>query len=134
MSQVRMFDSWDAAMAAMQADEDAANARLTRSQRALRDAADQTVYAVAVHYDGDLVVFHVIPPAEDAALRARGYLTGTAYSAWEPDGEHGDVHVSQVMPISRLTFVVAREEGWPNTVQDPSAYPELVGDMITVLR
>lgn len=74
---------------------------------------------------GDLVVYYEVPTAVDRPLRARGYLTGVGYSASLPQGEHGDVHVSQVMAISAATFVLAREHGWPNTVQDRDAYPEL---------
>lgn len=44
--------------------------------------------------------------------RERGFLFGRCYSVLEPEGEIGDTHVSQVMPISRETFEEFRANGW----------------------
>lgn len=44
--------------------------------------------------------------------RARGYLTGRAYSPLEPSGELGDTHVSQVYEISKTAFDEAHRANW----------------------
>ncbi len=44
--------------------------------------------------------------------RARGYLSGRAYSVIEPRGEIGDTHVANAWPISREAFEQARELDW----------------------
>lgn len=50
--------------------------------------------------------------AQDKESLARGYVFGTAYSAWEPDGELGSTHVTQMIAVPRETFDHARECGW----------------------
>lgn len=42
----------------------------------------------------------------------RGYRFARTYSAVEPDGELGDVHVSVMRKITREEFGQARENGW----------------------
>lgn len=42
----------------------------------------------------------------------RGYRHGRCYSAWEPDGEIGDTHISVMRKISREEFEAAMERGW----------------------
>lgn len=114
----------DGMFAAMSDMEDAANARLTAVQVALRDATGETVYWARAMPDEDLVIYGIVPPnaetQEGAGFdvdenRARGYLTGTAYSAAvdAERGESGDTHVSQVIAISQETFRLAQMLGWP---------------------
>lgn len=118
---VQAFDNMDEMMATMAASEDAANRGLTPGQTRLRDDNAITTYWARPLPDMDLVVYGVVQPNsafddEDfdvAENRERGYLTGEAFSAWEPTGEHGDTHVSQVIPISINLFEAAREQGWP---------------------
>lgn len=108
------FDSFDDMQAQMAAMEEAANASLTPMQISLRDTED-TVYWVRP-VDG-MVVYGETPVPEDdefRTLRARGYLTGMAYSKYEPNGEHGDTHVAQVIPVSPLLFRLARLRHWPD--------------------
>lgn len=51
--------------------------------------------------------------------RARGYLYGECFSVVEPDGELGDTHASQVLPISPEAFAEARDGGWDLAGLDP---------------
>jgi hypothetical protein len=98
------------------------SAGLTPGQIRLRDNTGETVYFASAKPDLDLVIYGVVPPNADVQVdagfdvdenRARGYLTGTAYSAWCDYGESGDTHVSQVITISRETFDLARALDWP---------------------
>jgi hypothetical protein len=68
------------------------------------------------------VIYGTTPPVAETQVgagfdvadnRSRGYLTGTAFSAWEPDGEGGDTHVSVAIPISRTVFLLAKVLDWP---------------------
>jgi len=104
-------DSLDDMFAEMARAEDAANARITPAQEALRDDHTATRYFARAVYD--IVVYGEVPPASDPDLRARGYLTGTAYSIACPEGESGDTHVSVCIPIGRPVFEMAREHDWP---------------------
>ena len=122
MSDVQGFDTMDGMFAAMQEMEDAANASLTAVQVALRDSGEQTVYWCRAIPEWDLVIYGIVPPNAETQKgadfdvnenRARGYLTGTAYSAAAEHGESGDTHVSQVIAISDETFGLARTLGWP---------------------
>lgn len=114
---IQSFDSLDDMYAAMEKAENAANDSLLRGQVALRDRMEETVYWVQAVPSMDLIVYGETPAAEDTDLRSRGYLTGMAYSAWEPQGEHGDTHVSQVMPVSKILFDRAKSEGFPTISQ-----------------
>lgn len=122
--EIQSFDSFDDMLAAMAAAEDTANSHLLPAQVALRDRANETVYWVHPVPEHDLIVYGRTPPAEDADLRGRGYLTGMAYSAWEPEGEGGDTHVSQVIPVPPALFTLAQAAGWP-TFSNLSEYPLL---------
>jgi len=110
------------AFAEMEAAEASANADLTAVQVALRDSTEQTVYWVRAIPDWDLVIYGIVPPNAETQKgadfnvdenRARGYLTGTAYSAATERGESGDTHVSQVIAVSEETFRLAEMLGWP---------------------
>lgn len=118
------FDSLDDMYAAMEKAEDAANESLLRGQVALRDRMTETVYWVQAVPAMDLIVYGETPPATDTDLRSRGYLTGMAYSAWEPEGEPGDTHVAVVMPVSKTLFDRAKAEGFP-TLSQLSEHPAL---------
>jgi len=122
MSHVQGFDSMDEMFEVMQAAEDEANASLTPVQVALRDQTEDTVYWVRAIPDWDLVIYGIVPPNAETQKgadfnvnenRARGYLTGTAYSAAGENGEPGDTHVSQVIAVSEETFRLAQMLGWP---------------------
>jgi hypothetical protein len=113
----------DEMMATMAAAEDEANRHLTPGQIRLRDNVDQVNYWAQVVLDWDMVIYAETPTVATIAEgsdfdvkdnRERGYLTGTAYSTAEPDGEFGDTHVSQVIPIDKDTFDLARLLGWPS--------------------
>lgn len=126
------LDGMFAAMADM---EDAANARLTPGQIRLRDNTTETVYWARAMPDWDLVIYGVVPPNAETQKgagfdvnenRARGYLTGVAYSsAVGVDGEPGDTHVADVIPIAAETFEVARMLGFPDWtgLRDPANMP-----------
>lgn len=120
---VESFDSTEDAFAAMDAAEDAANSRLTPGQIRLRDDVEHVRYWVQAIPEYDLVIYGKVPPIAEvqpgagfdvAENRQRGYLTGTAFSNVEPTGEHGDTHVSQVVPITPTEFVLAQRLGWPD--------------------
>jgi hypothetical protein len=119
---VQGFDSLDEMFAAMAASEDIANLRITPGQARLRDATTETVYWAQAVPEYDLVIYGKTPPNAETQKgagfdvddnRERGYLTGIAYSADLEDGEPGDTHVSQVIPISLHTFTVAEALDWP---------------------
>ena len=121
---VQGFGSMDEAFAAMEAAEAAANERLTPGQVRLRDAVTETVYWAKAIPEWDLVIYGEVPPnavtQEGADFdvdenRARGYLTGIAYSAAVGEnGEPGDTHVSEVIAISAETFGLAKSLGFPD--------------------
>lgn len=121
---VQGFDDMDAMFAAMNAAEDAANDGLLPAQVAIRDAVEERVYWVRAIAAYDLVIYGEVPPSAETQKRAdfdvaenrqRGYLTGVAYSAAVgEDGEPGDTHVSQVIPIDAETFTMARGLGFPD--------------------
>jgi hypothetical protein len=122
MTYVEGFDNVDDMLAKMGAAEDAANSRLTPGQINLRDDVEHTRYWAQALPDFDLVVFGKTPPIAEiqpeagfdvAENRARGYLTGKAYSADCLHGEHGDTHVSQVVPITDRVFALATLLGFP---------------------
>lgn len=122
MTGVQGFDSMEEAFAAMGEAEDSANAALLPGQIALRDDVAVTRYWAQPVPEQDEVVYGETPPIDQMrepgfdvdSNRARGYLTGTCWSGYEDRPDHHDVHVSQVVPISRETFEVARDLGWPN--------------------
>jgi hypothetical protein len=122
MSHVEGFDSMDEMFAVMAAREDQANMSLLPGQVRLRDDAENETFWAQPLPDLDLVIYGVAQPnfvvqrsadfdAEEN--RERGYLTGTAYSA-ASEGEYGDTHVSQVIPITRIIFRLAQELDWPD--------------------
>ncbi len=122
MSDVEGFDSLDAMFAAMAAHEDNANRNMLPGQIRLRDDNENETFWAQPVPEHDLVIYGVAQPnfvvqrsAEfDAAdNRERGYLTGTAYSA-ASEGEYGDTHVSQVIPITRTIFRLAQMLDWPD--------------------
>jgi hypothetical protein len=122
MSHVQGFDSMDEMQAAMAASEDRANAGLLPGQIRLRDDVTHTRHWAQVVPDWDLIVYGATPPIASFVEpgfdiednRERGYLTGIAFSSVEPDGESGDTHVSQVVPIDVETFDLAHDSGWPS--------------------
>jgi hypothetical protein len=121
MSHVQGFDSMDEMQAAMAASEDRANAGLLPGQIRLRDAVTETNHWAQVVPDWDLIVYGVTPPIASFSEegfdvednRERGYLTGVAFSSIEQDGEIGDTHVSQVIPIDAETFEIAQGARFP---------------------
>lgn len=113
---IQAFDSMDDAFAAMGKAEDAANARLLPGQITLRDAVTEVGYWAQAVPEWDMIIYGNTPPTAETqtgagfdvdANRARGYLTGMAYSNVEMFGEAGDTHVSQVVPIDAQTFALA---------------------------
>jgi hypothetical protein len=124
---VQGSDNLDGMFAEMAEAEDAANARLTPGQVRLRDAVDETVYFANAKPEYDLVIYGVVPPNAETQKgadfnvnenRARGYLTGIAYSsAVGEDGEPGDTHVSEVIQITEETFEAAKSLGFPDWSQ-----------------
>jgi len=129
------FNSIEEAFEAMDAAEQAANENLKPAQIELRDDVENRRYWVRAVPEWDLVIYGVawtnaeVQPGADfdaAANRARGYLTGQAYSVDTPHGEHGDTHVAQVLPIDAETFEAAKAADWPTYtgLRDPE-YVEL---------
>lgn len=124
VSHIQGFDNMDEMYAAMAAAEDAANLHLTPGQIRLRDDTDHVRYFVKVVAEWGLVIYGRVPPIAEtqasadfdvADNRERGYLTGTAFSnAVSERGEHGDTHVSEVVPITPTEFVMAERLGWPD--------------------
>jgi hypothetical protein len=122
MGEVEGFDSLDDMFATMAAHEDLANMSLTPGQVRLRDDMGHTRYWARPLPEVDLVIYgraettgRVQAEAGFDATdnRERGYLTGTGYSEAVPDGEYGDTHVSQVVPISMTVFLLAKSLDWP---------------------
>lgn len=120
---VESFDSMDDAFAAMETAERAANDRLTPGQIRLRDDVEHVRYWARAVPEWDLMIYGKTPPIVEvqheagfdvAENRARGYLTGTAFSTDQPDGEPGDTHVADVVPITPTEFVLAQTLGWPD--------------------
>lgn len=122
---IESFDNLDDMFKRMDDLTTAANERLTPGQVMLRDDVENTRYWAQPAPDMDLVVYGVAQPNSIVKRscdfdvdenRARGFLTGTAYSAWTggSNGEWGDTHVSQVVPINRETFEAALEAGCPS--------------------
>ncbi len=132
---VQGYSSMEEAFAEMEAAEASANAHLTAVQVALRDTTDKEVYWAQAVPEWDLVIYGVVPPNAETQKgadfdvdenRARGYLTGTAYSAAVGEnGEPGDTHVSQVIAISEETFRLAQMLGWPtfSMLREPENLP-----------
>lgn len=56
---------------------------------------------------------------------ARGYMSGTAYSVIEPEGELGDTHRYNAWPISKELFEKVREAGWQLGQMDDAGVHEL---------
>jgi len=59
--------------------------------------------------------------AEDQGLRAgyqRGWRYGRVYSPHIPEGEYGDEHVAEMIPISAAQFEAARAAGWPAEIPE----------------
>lgn len=120
---VQGFDSLEEMFAAMGAAEEVANADLLPGQVRLREDTGTTRYWAQPLPEQDEVVFGEVytlarvqsedPGFDPAENRSRGYLTGRFYSAFEPDGDPHDTHVSQVVPISAEVFAEARRLGWP---------------------
>jgi hypothetical protein len=120
--QIQSFDSYEDMLAAMFDAEAVANAGLTPGQVRLRDDVENVrCWAYPIPHL-DVVLYGKTPRIADvqtedgfnvAENRARGYLTGTVFSAVEPDGEFGDTHVSQVVPITLHAFTLAEAFGWP---------------------
>lgn len=120
---VQSFDNLDEMTAYMAAQEDMANGQLSPGQIALRDDVETTRYWVRAIPDWDLVIYGKADTVADVRAsgvdfdpvdnRERGYLTGTAYSASEPEGEYGDTHVFDVIPITDMVFRLAQGLGWP---------------------
>jgi len=123
MTHIESFDSMEDAFAAMEAHEVAANSTLSPGQIALRDDVENTRYWAQAVPDADLIIYGIAQPSflvkrsadfDVDSNRARGYVTGTAYSAAVPDGEYGDTHVSQIVPVTPDVFRLAQEKGWPD--------------------
>lgn len=118
---VTSFTSWEDAQEYLAQRIESLNDSLAPKQRAIRDTpGHQYVVALAPEGDDDLLLYGDIPPGEAdlADNRANGYLTGTWYSQWEPDGEYGDNHVAIVLfSIPPTAFKLARELGWPTVSQ-----------------
>lgn len=150
---VQSFDTFEEMQASMAAAEEAANARILPQQAALRDDDTDTRYWVRPCEEGFLI-FGVAPTYEALCeeeakysdldteegqaeyeyscqslkpRRARGYLTGVAFSVVEPTGEQGDTHVSQVCPISEQAFNEGKAAGWRMVA--PDALLALTGDL-----
>jgi hypothetical protein len=137
MADLIAFDSWDDAQRHMREVEAQLDGQLTPIQRAVKDAADVPHYwmqftsygfdifgrtfsrdeliadvkrAFAKYGGDDEELAGEIAMYDD--VRERGYLTGNAYSVACPEGELGDTHVSQIIPISEAMFESARASGW----------------------
>jgi len=68
-------------------------------------------------------------PFDYAQGRRNGYAFSRTYSAWEPSGELGDVHLLELIPIPREAFEKAKECGWDMSAlvqADPAIYIHVV--------
>lgn len=133
--EMREYESFEAMQADMRAAEESVNAGLLPLQVELRDDVDTDRYWARLipEYDNLLILGEAWSAAHArqseidcgadeeeadytaealAESRTRGYLFGRCYSIVEPEGEIGSTHVSQVMPISKELFDLARESGW----------------------
>ena len=145
--QFESFDSVEDMFAAMQANEEAANATLAPEQQALTWGSHFVNFIPAQ----EIVVFgycftkeeafqseyDASPPEEReagwpqetvnhlASSLARGYLFGRCYSVIEPEGELGSTHKSQAWPIAPGLFQLAQRVGWRIDRLDPLALAAL---------
>lgn len=121
----------------MREKEDAANSRLTKRQIELRDDTEHNrcwvrdwdgififgdAWSHASCYESELRCGASKEEAYESTLsiiesRKRGYLFGIAFSVLEPRGEIGSTHVSQVVPIERRLFDLAKRCSW--SILDP---------------
>ena len=142
MTDFTSYNSFDDMMSAMAEAEHKANASLHPIQTELRDATEKR-YWIRPMPEHDLVIYGEAltvdelmatekkywdeePEDEREPLeemrerlvdrRKRGYLTGKAFSKWEPTGEWGDTHVANVAPLSDIDFNTARSMEWPTRV------------------
>lgn len=126
----KTYDSFEDAFEDMRKNEEAANSRLKPSQRSIQWGD----YWMAYYRDMDLLVCgHIYTmdeneKSEKAAGASdeewdytketmlnsyeRGYRFGMAYSVITPEGELGDTHISQMIPITKEQFEEARENRW----------------------
>lgn len=122
MTHIEPFDTVEEGLLIQSVFEDIANLDLIPGQVALRDDVETTRYWAQPIPEQDEVVYGETPPVAEMrepgfdvdSNRAHGYLTGVSWSGYSESPDHHDVHVSQVVPISRETFEVARGLGWPN--------------------
>ena len=117
---IKSFDSLEAMMDEMAAQEAAANASVTERQkrdlgwgthgfRLVRDIPIWThVYTQAEAFEGE--DDHTVDLLHNSY--ERGYRYGMHYSRLEPRGELGSVHIASMWPISKRDFDIAREAGW----------------------
>lgn len=69
-------------------------------------------------------------PFNYAEGRRRGFAFSMSYSAWEPRGELGDVHLATLMPIERRAFEAARDCEW-DMVTLAKKYPQAYGYVVS---
>lgn len=133
MSEPMGFDSLEEMFAFMQAQEAEANEHLRPEQAEIRDDWAHDRWWVRPYPEAGCLIFgeawsreRVEAREPEAAshlreMRERGYLFGMAYSVLEPDGEPGDTHVANLMPISEQAFNEAKTHGWQAIAPDPLA-------------
>lgn len=124
------FDNLDDMFAAMAKATEEANSALSDTQRAITYGSCWVRFAVdlGIIIFGKVATLEEITESErlsgsdDAELAAtllmlqenhmRGYMFGTAYSIWEPQGELGDTHRANMWPITEPQFEMARAVDW----------------------
>jgi hypothetical protein len=140
---IMSFNNFDDMMTFLAANEAAANASVVPCQRELLDGREfwywRTVESMKIDIIGHVPSLAETLKAERATYSdpfeedeaeefawsekslhdrlSRGYVFGRHFSVIEPKGELGDVHVSQVIPISREAFEECEAAGWRPTLQ-----------------
>lgn len=117
------YDNMDDAFEDMRRNEEAANAATHPCQTAITYGD----YWMRPYQEGDdfILIFgrvhtieELLQVEDDETMPGiyerykRGYRFGMAWSQWEPRGEFGDTHVSQMIPISKELFEIGQDRDW----------------------
>lgn len=139
---VQSFDNFDDMMNAISKGVESAKARMTPEQEAITYGD----YWMRV-WEGIPIFGYIIPRDElEASERelgatdeeieyendvldasyANGFRFGRAYSVMEPDGELGDTHVIDMIPITKEQFEEAKSLGWGEGLDNIEWYHNII--------
>lgn len=103
---VQVFDSWDEALEEMEESMQAADSRVQPWQTIIKPGD----YVVSP-CEGDLAFSEVLEDYTEERMKHFRFVR--SYSVFVPDGELGDLHISQVIGVlSQEAFAEAQSNGW----------------------